>query len=529
MTTTADFLEEKAKRDAKLRERLRKAWRAAGNGHDPEEPGPSNERSTQGHSPETEWDARIAYLSRLRPLDYDRERQATAEQFGCRVSTVDNAVKALRPATEGSGTSLDLADAEPWPEPVVGAELLSDITAAVMSHVILPVETARAIALWAAFSYTLDGFFFAPRLLIKSPQKRCGKTTLLDVLIELCRRPLPASNITSAALFRTIEQASPTILLDEADTFMRDNEELRGLVNSGHRRSLAFVIRTVEVNGEHEPRKFSTWCAMAIAGIGRQHGTIEDRSIIIELRRKLPGESVTRLDEAARRKLQMLARKIRRWSDDHIGALGKADPEVPPGLNDRAADNWRPLLAIASVAGGDWPELARGAASKLASVSEKESAGELLLADLRSIFDESPTVDWLATASLLAKLSAMEERPWGEWSKGKPLTAQGLRSLLEPFRVYSSVSPDGKKRGFKRASFADTWARYLPNPESIRQSVKNPATARVSADVASVSGDLGADGCEMGKNPHECWLSDGLTDAEAGEGYEGEIFGEAVP
>jgi putative DNA primase/helicase len=89
-------------------------------------------------------------------------------------------------------------------------------------------------------------------------------------------------------LFRAVEKFKPVMLIGEADTFMTEKEELRGVINSGHRRSSAFVIRTVPVGDEHEPKVFSTWGAKAIPSIGKLAGTIEDRSIIIPMR--LPEE-----------------------------------------------------------------------------------------------------------------------------------------------------------------------------------------------------------------------------------------------
>jgi putative DNA primase/helicase len=212
-----------------------------------------------------DWQAELARLAALPAIAYDQQREAAAERLGCRVGTLDREVARIRGETGEdtavSGEALNLADPELWPESVDGAALLQEIDAALGRHVIMAVEGRHAVALWAVFSFSLDSFSFAPRLLVKSPQRRCGKTTLLDTLLELCRRPVPASNISAPALFRTIARGSPTVVLDEADTFMRQNEELRGLVNSGHRRSLAFVIRNVERNGDFEPRKFSTWCA----------------------------------------------------------------------------------------------------------------------------------------------------------------------------------------------------------------------------------------------------------------------------
>ena len=141
--------------------------------------------------------------------------------------------------------------------------------------------------------------------MITAPEKQCGKSQLLTLIGKLSNRPLVASNITTQSLFRVVEAFSPTLLIDEADSFMRENEDLRGIINSGHTRQSAFAIRCVGDN--HEPTRFSTWGAKAISGIGSLPDTIMDRAIIFNLRRKLPGEEVERL----RSTVLLLMRAIR--------------------------------------------------------------------------------------------------------------------------------------------------------------------------------------------------------------------------
>jgi len=192
---------------------------------------------------------------------------------------------------------------------------------------ILQNGAAVAIGLWTLFAYTLDSFDVAPRLAITSPTMRSGKTTLLSILTGLVPRALLASNISPASTFRVIESARPTLLIDEADTFARENEELRGILNSGHSRDAAFVVRT---EGEgHEPRRFSTWGAMAVAGIGRLPATWLDRSIIIALKRKSPAEKIERLTRERKKALEPLARMAVRWAADNVKILEGSDPRCP--------------------------------------------------------------------------------------------------------------------------------------------------------------------------------------------------------
>jgi putative DNA primase/helicase len=208
---------------------------------------------------------------------------------------------------------------------------------------------------------------------------------LLELIGRLSRRPLFASNISPSATFRVIEAFAPTLIIDEADSFLRENEELRGVINSGHTRTTAYVIRCV--GQDFEPKRFSTWAAKAIAGIGRLSDTIMDRSIVLELRRKLPQEKIDRLRHADPGLFETLARKLFRFGKDHCVEIGLARPHLPEALNDRARDNWEPLLAIADLAGGHWPAEARRAALELsAEKPDDRSMAEELLADIRNIF-----------------------------------------------------------------------------------------------------------------------------------------------
>ncbi len=195
----------------------------------------------------------------------------------------------------------------------------------------------------------IDNVQVAPLAVITAPEMRCGKSQLLNLIGRLSHRPLVASNISPAAMFRVIEAHSPTLLIDEADTFFKENEELRGIVNSGHTRQAAYIIRTVGDN--HEPKQFSTWGAKAISGIGTLAETIRDRAIILEMRRKLPNESIERLRHAEGGVFECLASKLARFAQDAGVSIERALPTLPEALNDRAQDNWEPLLAIADYAG----------------------------------------------------------------------------------------------------------------------------------------------------------------------------------
>jgi hypothetical protein len=305
---------------------------------------------------------------------------------------------------------------------------------------------------------------------------------LLDVISCLVLRPLPAANVSTAAVFRVAEANRPTFLIDEADTFLAGNEELRGILNSGHRKG-ASVIRTV--GEDHEPRQFATYSACAIALIGKLPATLHDRSAVAELKRRLRSEKVERfrLDRTAR--LDELARKAARWAEDNAMRIQDCDPKMPDELFNRDADNWRPLLAIADVAGGHWPETARKVAVQCCEAAAAESIGatlEGLLGDIRDLFEEKwvlkyPGFDFLegnldldfSSKEMVEMLIQLEGRPWAELGKQrKPLTQNKLATRLgeiKPPIVPGNVGPENaRKRGYKLSQFTDAFARYIVAP-----------------------------------------------------------------
>ena len=324
-------------------------------------------------------------------LDYAQARKDAAKRLGItRLSLLDTAVKGkrgvlgLNGGDDTQGDELEFPEPEPWGEPIDGVALLDDIVGAINRYVILPERSPHAAALWVVHTYLLDHFDISPRLTIRSPTPRCGKSTLLRVLTGLVLRPLRASNVTPSIVFRVIQQHRPTFLLDEADTFFKDDEALRGVLDSGHEKGDVFM-RNVSVGDNFRPRAFRTYGACAIAVIGTLDRTLIDRSIVIDLQRRLKNETIERFRRRrAAADLKVIAGKIARWVADHGEAVGAIEPTLLEALDDRANDNWGPLFAIAAVAGGPWPERAQVAAlgGKVDDDDDIGSRGLLILADI---------------------------------------------------------------------------------------------------------------------------------------------------
>lgn len=382
---------------------------------------------------------------------------------------------------------------EPCPEPVSGAEVLDQVEKLLLRFAILPDGASVAIPLWLLHTYLIPHLTFTPRLAVLSPVKRCGKSTLLNLLQELAEKAMVTSSLTAAALFRAMDAFQPTIIADEADTWIVNNEDLRGVVNTGYHKPNAYLHRCI--GDKHELKAFACFGAVAIAGIGRLPDTIQDRSIIVSMRRKRAGEEVERLRQDV---LQAAARAVKprlaRWAADNAEEVRKAQPELPKALHDRAADCWEPLLAIADLAGGAWPKRARHAALVLsgADVQQDEDIGVMLLSDIRDIFERRRT-DRIRSAHLLEHLCSFEERPWCEWKKGQPLSPRGLSNLLRPFGVSvknyrDSFGEQGK--GYLLECFEDAFERYLGG--SVAEQTTTTSQAPPNLSVTSVTTSNGA-------------------------------------
>jgi hypothetical protein len=376
--------------------------------------------------------------------------------------------------------ALQLLAVEPWPDPVDGKLLLDALACVTRSYVVMSQSARDALALFVVHTYAFQLHDVTTYVGIESPQKRCGKSTLLNVLSALVNRPLLSSNISPPALFRVIEELQPTLLIDEADNLLRGNEELRGILNSGYHRPTAFVMRVANLplqnpgpESEAGPpatqasrlAMFSSWCPKAMAAIGHLPETLADRCILIRMRRKTASETCERL-----RTLKPLAdplkRQCARFVLDHSKQIVSACPAIPPELNDRAADIWEPLFAIADLAGGDWPQRARQAALGLTEATQERSPIGSLLLDILVWF-RSANTDRLFTRALVAGLNSLSDRFWADDRGGKPITDLWLAQQLRPFEIRSRSIRIGDitSKGYVEEDFTDAFKRYIPRSE----------------------------------------------------------------
>lgn len=377
-----------------------------------------------------------------------------------------------------------------------GEMLLDEIAAFLRRFVAFPSPAAHvAVALWVAHAHAVLSFDSSPRLALLSPEPGSGKTRTLEILELLTPRPMHVLNASVAVTFRAVDAEQPTLLLDEVDALFGhrtkdEHEELRGLLNAGHRKG-ATVPRCVGPN--HDLKRFKVYAACALAGLGDLPDTLMSRSVIVRMRRRAPAESVEpyrqRVHEGEGRKIgERLALWITAVRDD----LANAWPAMPAGVEDRPADCWEPLLAIADAAGGDWPARARAACTELVKVaaSGEASLGVRLLGDLRDIFGD---LDTMHTETILDELHKIDEAPWSDL-RGKPLDPRRLARLLGDYGIASAdVKLVGvNRKGYRREHLHDAWTRYLPEPPLSATSATSAAIPSLTCDDAvadSGSGD----------------------------------------
>jgi hypothetical protein len=413
----------------------------------------------------------IELLADCTTVQYEGYRASIAKEWTLRTSVLDEMVAAKRKerakARKANGRALQAVAVD-------GAELLDSVYAFLGRFVAYPSEDAHiAHVLWTAHTHMMGAWESTPRIAFLSPEPGSGKTRALEATELLVPLPVEAVNVTPAYLFRKVgdEAGAPTILFDEIDTVFgpkaKENEEIRGLLNAGHRRG-AVAGRCVVRGKLVETEEIPAYCAVALAGLGDLPDTLLSRAVAVRMRRRAPGEQVEpyrRRDHAPEG--HALRDRLAAWGEAKLAAANTARPEMPAGVEDRNADVWEPLLAVADLAGGDWPERARVSCVTLVTVSKEStpSLGIRLLADLRTVFGKQQS---LSTNQILEELHKIEESPWADL-RGKPLNAHGLARRLKAYGVgRKSVRIDEwAGKGYAREDFHDAWVRYLPLPLSV--------------------------------------------------------------
>lgn len=368
----------------------------------------------------------------------------------------------VQPATPASSSQRQFPEELlPWSNTVSMPHVMDALTLLLQNHCVLTEEEIDAIALWTLSSYMIDSFRIFPKLALISPVKRCGKTTTMEAIFAFCKDGLMTANLSPAILYRLTASFSPTLLIDEADTFVKSADPaLIGIINSGHSKSSAIVMRCVGEN--FEPKAFSTWMPMVLASIKNLPPTIMDRSIVINLRRKKNSEHVSRLSPNFFEDCKEIRRKLLRWTTDNHQLVEQAIVEPPYAGNDRATDNWLALFSVAYQIDATWQARCERAYLALTVAHEPELPEELLR-DIQEYFLHS-TLQKVSSQTVVDALLAQPDSTWKELDNGKKLNPRSMSALLSPYKIKPAVMrfPGGKTfRGYERIHFEDAFDRYL--------------------------------------------------------------------
>ena len=406
---------------------------------------------------------RAGEIIKLLPMEQEAIFAKIKEKFGIPKKKTEQTVKSLlRSAKTEEKTSI-VEELTPYQGEVDGAELANEVEQILRRFVFLEKEEYyTTVTLWVFLTYCFERFSILPMLLITSPLMRCGKTTLLSILRGLVNRALVASNISPAALFRTVEKYKPTLLLDEADTGLAANEEIKNIINAGHTKDTAFVIRAGSKETNFEPERFDTFCPKAIAMIGKPALTWIDRSIEIRMERKPRDLRLERLPHDFYEAARPLRQKLLKWACGDLKQIDLKDPEV---LNDRAADNWQPLLSIAHSLSHEWVKKVEEAMISIGGEEDDDLKVELLK-DIQRYFKEQG--DRVPSKELVEYLNNLEDRPWGDLKGGKGLTTNMLAKILSSFGIRPKTirvpyQENKTSKGYKEEDFEKSFKRYLPS------------------------------------------------------------------
>jgi putative DNA primase/helicase len=475
------------------------------------------DQSTQ----DREDDATIIALADLSQIAYAKRRPEAAAELGITVKDLDKAVAKKRSQLEAEHVQMLYPhwEVEPWEAPVDGGMLLQMLVKKIRRHVVMSSDQALAVALWVMLTWIHEtAAVHSPLLLVTSAEANSGKSTLIGMIEFLARRSLLSVSITGPALFRSIEKWQPTFAIDEADTVLVNNEDLKEVINSGWTRGQNAIRCDPETN---EPRPYSTFCPKALGMKGRRlPDTTLSRAIIIEMKRKLPNETAVDFDHVDDAEFTKLRRQLSRWANDHAATLAKAVPEIPPGFHNRVKANWKLLLAIAEKVGGEWKRQAWQAAGVIEKVKAtfESSIGVTLLEAIRGMFE--PDTDCLLSREIINKLVVDPEQPWGEYKRGKPITPKQLAGLLGQFQIISGTvhPPDiASGKGYRRQQFEEAFGRYLaPSEEKAgsETSIRPSATAAAITDENRSVRATNPDGSKNDDLSHSHAGLDGWTDGK---------------
>lgn len=362
---------------------------------------------------------------------------------------------------------------EPAADPVTTEELHSEILHQIRRFVAMRSQDAVIAAMYVLLTYVFELFEVCPKCIITAPTEAAGKSRLATVMGCMCNRPETSVRISAAAMIRIVDQERPTLVIAEADAWMKQSDDHRAVINASHERSEAVVkILVPDGQGGWEPQQFIVFSPQIISGIGDLHRTMMTRSFVIRMRPRLVTEKIDKLRQQQKAELRAVQAKGLRWAQG-VGRLlkGYTPPQMPEGFEDRQEDNAEPILAIAELAGPEFAKKIRKAIkmhyTREQAIGRTDQPRELLIDIVRHFREtgQDELKGFLPANKLLAQLVSLEERPWGELSRGQPMTRHKMASLLQPFQITTTPKKVGRKttRVIKWSAVKLAAERYVPD------------------------------------------------------------------
>jgi hypothetical protein len=429
-------------------------------------------------------DAEVTRLAELSRLEYEQERKRVARKLGIRAGVLDELVEVQRAQQKAKRKVPPPNPTQPVPN---GVDVLALTRDYLKKYVAYPnIHALVAHTLLCAHTHLLDAFDSTPRGAFLSPFPGSGKTRALEVSGPLVCRLVSTVNPSANYLFRKAgdPEGPPTVLFDEIDTFFgakaREHEEHRGFINAGHRKGATYG-RCRVVGNSVETEDSPVYAAVMMAGLGWLPDTILSRSVVIRMHRRLESEKVAQFrGRTSIPEGKAIGAQLAAWAMSVFDDAAAARPEMPEGVEDRAADVWEPLLVVADLVGGEWPTLAREAAVAFVKADSQTppSTKFRLLRDSRQAFWENlKTVaatrpKGLITDTLMDALCNLDDSPWKTINKAangarEPFTTVELAKHMfdfgvEPTHLRPFPNDDTQRRGYPLAPLAEAWRRYLP-------------------------------------------------------------------
>lgn len=389
-------------------------------------------------------------------------------------------------------------DPDPWPEPVAMIDVVRELEALMRSVIYAPEEQCAAFAYFTLSTWFVDYCDFVPYGLITSAAPQCGKTILLTLFSKVVARPYLRGKPTAAQVYRAMNDAHPTFLLDEVDTYLKKDEEMQGILNTGNTRETAIVSRCAPNTLELED--FNCFGVKIFSGIRSEDvgAAFSDRCIIFRLQKKGRGEKRQRVRDIAPAKLETLRRKMARLAEDY-GERLRADREELPFpddvFSDRDCDKWETLFRLARFVGeGEMRRLIK-AALVLNGEKGEPTLEMRMLSDVREIIQKcrqgeqngytldnscetNPRVsiandarlgDFITAEDIAKALNNNREWDWHTWNRGNGLTVEKVGRVLSPFSKSVKIRALNNKRAYVldgECGLMQAFACYLPPPDT---------------------------------------------------------------